>query len=322
MDEATAEQLSRYLDDDLSHAEVRELEARLTADPALAAELDALKALKRSVAAVADEMEPPAALDDLMEPLRSGAPHGHRRIHPVVRVVGIAAGLALAATVVLEVARRGPDETSILTDAPPEAASAPSADETRVFQLGPLPTSTVPEDDQPVGATDRLLASPPTEPKLDEPVPLEVRGPLSAAEKKAADKGRAQAETPSRSRPPAPATEEKMKREPTAGKEAPAVAALEVARQQKNDAPTEPPVAVLLVGADGAVVATVRLPAPVPAGSTVVVKDGVIVELLADDLDGEGGAPSSDWLGRPVEDVPNGRYRIVLSAHGPPDSTR
>jgi hypothetical protein len=322
MDEATAEQLSRYLDDDLSDAEVGELEARLAADPALAAELDALKALTRSVAAVADEMEPPAALDDLVEPLRSGAPDGRRRIHPLVRVMGLAAGLALAATVVLEVARRGPDETPVLTDAPPEAVTAPSEKDGEVFQLSPLPTSTVPSAEQPVGATDRLLASPPTETELDEPVPLEVRGPLSVDEKKAVDAGRAQAGTPARSRPSAPPMEEKMKREAAAGKEAPAAAALEVARQDTNDTPAEPTVAVLLVGTDGAVAAEVSLPAPAPAGSTVVVKDGVIVELLAGGPGMEGGASPSDWLGRPVEDVPDGRYRIVPSAHGRPDATR
>lgn len=322
MDEATAEQLSRYLDDDLSDAEVRELETRLRTDSALAAELDALRALTRSVAAVAEDMEPPAALDDLVAPLRTGTPHGRRRIHPVVRVAGIAAGLALAATVVLEVVRRGPDETSVLTDAPPETAAAPSGEETGVFQLSPLPTSAVPEDEQPVGAADRLLASPPTEPELDEPEPLVVRGPLSADEKKAVDEGRAQTERPARSRPSAPPMEEKMKRESTAGKEAPAAATLEVARQVENDAAAEPAVEFLLVGTNGAVVATVSLPAPAPAASTVVVKDGVIVELAADDPDTAGGAPSSDWLGRPVGDVPDGRYRIVLSAHGPPDAAR
>ena len=42
----------------------------------------------------------PEELDLLLEPLRTGEPHGTRRIHPAIRWIGMAAGLALAVTVV------------------------------------------------------------------------------------------------------------------------------------------------------------------------------------------------------------------------------
>jgi hypothetical protein len=51
------------------------------------------------------------------------------------------------------------------------------------FTLAPLPTSSLPPEQQPLGASDRLLASPVPDVELDDPPALEVRGPLEEGER-------------------------------------------------------------------------------------------------------------------------------------------
>jgi hypothetical protein len=304
MDEATAELLSRYLDGDLSAAEARALEARLATEPELATELESLQRLTATVGNMASAMEPPEALDTLMEPLRQGSPHGRRRIHPMVRWMGMAAGLALAATVVLQVVRSDPKPHDAV-EAPPAARSQQPSE---IFQLSPLPTSTVPEEDQPVGASDRLLARPPVEPELDEPEPMEVRGPLSSDEHKAEAGGRAEG-LEERARRLEPA---KDKGRPQAKMAEAAPAMPDAAAGTLNQAAKAPDILVVLVREDGSGSVKVQLPGPLPSSEhDVVVENGVIVDLRPVDekLDRSTAAPP--WLGRSVAGVPDGRYRVL-----------
>ncbi len=176
IDETTAERLSRYLDGDLAAAEAAELEGLLQADVEVAAELEALRRLQAAVRLAADRMDPPEALDTLLEPLRTGEPHAPRRSRPVIRWMGVAAGVALAVTVAMEVARES--SAPSISERPPTPSPAAAPGEREIFQLQPLPTSPVPPEEELVSASDRLLASPINEPQADEPETLDVRGPL------------------------------------------------------------------------------------------------------------------------------------------------
>ncbi|MDH3815377.1 MAG: hypothetical protein OEV48_12875, partial [Acidobacteriota bacterium] len=55
------------------------------------------------------------------------------------------------------------------------------------FTLAPLPTSSLPVEQQPLGASDRLLMSPAPDIELDDPVALEVLGPLEEGEVETVD---------------------------------------------------------------------------------------------------------------------------------------
>jgi hypothetical protein len=179
MDEAVIESLSRYLDGDLGAADAEKLEKRLRSDPDLAAELAALQDLRDSLLALAEREEPPSKLDALMEPLRRAAPErsGQR---PWVRWLAAAAVAMLGLTVVLEVNRRYSAPSLEKHDQPPARTRA--QEPTERFALAPLPTSSVPEEEQLLGASDRLLASPIPEPDFDDLPPLDVIGPLEAGE--------------------------------------------------------------------------------------------------------------------------------------------
>jgi hypothetical protein len=178
MDEKIIEQLSRYLDRDLSSEEERKLEARLESDPLVRAQLESMKRVRQWVAALAASEKVPAELDAVVEPLL------HGKVEPLytrpwARWLATAAVAVIGFTVIIEVNRRNPG--------PDISAISRVAEETRSeseerFTLAPLPTSSVPPENQPLGASDRLLASPIPEVELEEPRALEVIGPLNEAD--------------------------------------------------------------------------------------------------------------------------------------------
>lgn len=177
MDKRHSELLSRYLDDDLNENERADFENTLEKDPELRSELDTARRLRLAVASVAAGMNPPAELDRVMEPLCQGAPAPGRRVRPLYGWLGAAAAVVLGVTVTLEMARRNPAPTF-----EPPTRSVDSASEDReIFELAPLP-SAVPDDNRPIGATQRLLEEEPPPPAVPEPPALEVVGPLSTDE--------------------------------------------------------------------------------------------------------------------------------------------
>ncbi|MEJ2188951.1 MAG: hypothetical protein P8Y93_05945, partial [Acidobacteriota bacterium] len=181
MDEITVLLLSRYLDGDLGPADTRNLEERLRRDAQLEKDLAAFAGLRGVVASLAEQDEPPAELDRLMEPLRRGAPMGPR-VRPWLRWAGMAAAAVLALTVFIEVDHRNPGPQP--EPRPRGAYQSRSAEPTERFALAPLPTASTPEEEQPLGAADRLLASPIPEREVTAPPPaLEVLGPLNNEEK-------------------------------------------------------------------------------------------------------------------------------------------
>jgi hypothetical protein len=175
MEEETIEILSRYLDNDLDTDEAARLEDRLRTDPELAAELEALQALQRSIGSLAAREQPPSELDQLVEPLLFGRPTPIR-VRPWARWLATAAVIVLGVTVVFEVNR------SRLGDhaggQPESRAAASRPQPTERFSLAPLPTSSLSEQEQPLGAADRILASPIPEVLPDDPPAFEVLGPL------------------------------------------------------------------------------------------------------------------------------------------------
>lgn len=179
MEKTIGEILSRHLDGDLDAVEELELEARLEADPALAAELEAMRRIRQSVAALASSERVPPELDSLVDPLLRGKPESVA-IRPWARWLATAAAVILGATVVIEVHRRNPGP-SVESMAKLRREGLP-AEPTERFSLAPLPTSSLPPEQQPLGASDRLLASPVPDVELDDPPPLEVLGPLEEAD--------------------------------------------------------------------------------------------------------------------------------------------
>jgi len=174
MDEALQELVSRYIDGDLDDVETAHLENRADTDAALAAEIDAARRLREAVAGLADQIEPPATLDRVMEPLRQSSPAPARSVRPVYRWLGAAAAAVIGVTVAVEVARRNPEPS--LTR-PNPVHQRPASDSDEIFELAPLPTAR-PDDNHPLGAADHLLQEDPQPPAAPEPDPLEVMGPL------------------------------------------------------------------------------------------------------------------------------------------------
>ncbi len=177
MDESLRELVSRHLDGDLDDAESSRLMARAETDSELAFEIETTSELRAAVRAVADRMEPPAALDRVLEPLRQAPPVPSPRARPVFRWLGIAAAVVLGVTVATEMARRNPTPTLSPT---PSRQHRPVAERDEVFKLAPLPTA-VENDNRPLGAADHLLEEEPALPAVSDPVPLEVIGPLDTA---------------------------------------------------------------------------------------------------------------------------------------------
>jgi hypothetical protein len=181
-DETINELLSRYLDGDLDAHEVEIVEERLRTDTDLRHELEAMRQIQDSVSALASADTVPPELDAVIDPLLRGQPEPIVA-RPWARWLAAAAVIVIGATAVIEVSRRnpGPDIESFAR-ATEERRQAEPADR---FALAPLPTSSVPPEDQPLGASDRLLASPIPEVELDDPPPLEVLGPLEEEERQA-----------------------------------------------------------------------------------------------------------------------------------------
>lgn len=175
MDDSLRELVSRYADGDLDDAESSRLEARAKTDPEVAAEINPIIELKAAVRAIADRMEPPAALDRVMEPLRQAPPVPAQRARPVYRWLGIAAAVVLGVTVATEMARRNPTPT---LSPPSPQQNRPASEREEIFKLAPLPTA-VPNDNRPLGAVDHLLDEEPAIPSAPDPAPLEVIGPLN-----------------------------------------------------------------------------------------------------------------------------------------------
>jgi hypothetical protein len=179
MDETIVETLSRHLDGDLDTDEEVALAARLEAEPALVEELEAMRRIRRSVAALASSEKVPRELDSLVDPLLRGKPES-MMLRPWARWLATAAAVVLGAAVIIEVNRLhpGPSIESMAKLRNEGHAVTP----TERFSLAPLPTSSLPEEQQPLGASDRLLASPAPDVELENPPPLEVLGPLAEAE--------------------------------------------------------------------------------------------------------------------------------------------
>jgi len=178
MDETIGVILSRYLDGDLGPEEERELTTRLEAEPSLAAKLEAMRRIRRSVSALAASESAPTELDTLVEPLLRGKPEP-LVARPWARWLATAAVVVFGLTVIIEVNRRnpGPSVGSIA-----RMSDQDRAEPTKRFSLAPLPTNSLPVEQQPLGASDRLLASPIPEVEFEDPWPLEVLGPLEQGE--------------------------------------------------------------------------------------------------------------------------------------------
>ncbi|MBD3849693.1 MAG: hypothetical protein IFK93_00250 [Acidobacteria bacterium] len=183
-DETILEILSRHLDGDLNADEEVALSARLDAEPALANELETMRRIRRSVAALASSEQLPPELDSLVDPLLRGKPEPIA-LRSWARWLATAAAVVLGATVIIEVNRRNPGP-SIESMAKLRKQGHP-AEPTERFTLAPLPTSSLPVEQQPLGASDRLLASPAPDIELDDPVALEVLGPLEEGEVQTVD---------------------------------------------------------------------------------------------------------------------------------------
>jgi|GEM_PF-5167045 len=207
IDEATLELLSRHLDGDLTPSERTLVEARLAAEPGLAAELAGLERVRDGLRALAARERPPATLDAALEPLRHSAPPAPG-LRPAYRWLALAATLLIGATVTFRVAQRAPTTT---TDPAPPAREVRAARDTP-YPLRPLPTSAVPEDQQLLGAADHLLASPPPTPALPEPPVHTALGPLTEEERQltapAESEPRRQREEPGREKARAQARDE------------------------------------------------------------------------------------------------------------------
>ena len=175
MEDARVERLSRFIDGDLDQAEERDLRARLESEPALAAELNSLIAVRRSLAALATRERAPAELDSLVEPLLRGRPEPIA-VRPWARWLATAAIVVVGLTVIYEVnfGHRVPRVEDKLA----RRSSQPVLEPTERFALAPFPTSSIPPEKQLIGVGERLLASPIPDVEPDPLPALEVPGPL------------------------------------------------------------------------------------------------------------------------------------------------
>lgn len=176
MDDAIIEMLSRYIDGDLTPAEEQDIVRLLAADAVVRSKFEGLQKLRSSLSLLAENEEVPSDLDALVEPLRRGRPDAVAA-RPWVRWLATAAVAILGLSVVIEVNLRGsrqpPDEA-------PRSQPGRPAEPTERFSLAPLPTSAVPPEDQLLGVSERLLASPIPEMEIEESPALHVLGPLEA----------------------------------------------------------------------------------------------------------------------------------------------
>ena len=138
-----------------------------------------MRRIRRSDAALASSEHVPADLDSLVDPHIRGKP-GPVAHRSWARWQATAAAVVLGATVIIEVKRRHPAPGNKTLEKLRKAGHP--AKPTERFTLAPLPTSSLPPEQQPLGASDRLLASPAPDIELDDSVPLEVLGPLEEGE--------------------------------------------------------------------------------------------------------------------------------------------
>jgi len=169
------EELSRFLDGDLSPAEERDLRTRLEVDPALASDLAALNEVRQSLAVLATREKAPVDLDSLVKPLLRGRPEAIV-VRPWVRWLAAAAILVAGLTVVTKIYVGHP--ASSVEDKLASRSIQPTAEPTERFALAPLPTHSVPSEKQLIGAGEVLLASPIPDVDLGNPPALDVLGPL------------------------------------------------------------------------------------------------------------------------------------------------
>jgi hypothetical protein len=177
MDEAVGELLSRYLDGDLGEADVRALETRLAAVPALRAELEALARVRNAVRALADSEVVPAELDATVARLRRTPPSSHAHLRPLYRWLAAAATLLLGATVTYRVVLHAPTPAPLADTREQVRADAAAVDEeTQRARPQALPVATTEEKELGAAAQPRAAhASPPAAPAL--PAPLAPAAP-------------------------------------------------------------------------------------------------------------------------------------------------
>lgn len=175
MDDSSLELLSRAVDEDLDNEEASRLERRLEQEPELAEQLASLRASRDAVGRLAATLEPPAVLDRMLVPLRRSSPPDRPLPHWWLAVAAavVAVGLAVAYQLGREHAPPAPSLQTLR-----DAAKTPVPERPEYFQLRPLPTSVIPEDERPVGARERLLAAPDRMPDTGPGEPLVVVGPL------------------------------------------------------------------------------------------------------------------------------------------------
>ena len=340
MDEATAELLSRFLDGDLDAAETRRLEQRLATEPELAIELEALRRLQLQVRSVAERMQLPAELDAPPRLPVHGAAPLPRRVPPAVRWLGLAAGVALAVTVALEVSRRPPSPPAPARGAAPPAAAAPAVASPAPPRVQALePAAPAPADELTKAAaappaessqtTPRPAQShlPPPDPQLPAATPekrttaVGGRGPAASAESlEEVDSARADRAPEADSRGLAASDEAAREREPArpaASNEQAAFAGISAdAAKQEGAAGAR----LELIGEDGTPVAALELPTAPPApGSRLVVTvaGGVVVTIEPEAGDAVAGPAIDALIGRQLPGVADGRYVGVVVGGNP-----
>ena len=341
MDEATAELLSRFLDGDLDAAEARLLEQRLALEPGLAVELEALRRLQLRVRSVAERMQLPAELEAPPRLPGRGAAPLPRRVPPAVRWLGLAAGLALAVTVALEVARRPPSPPAPARDAAPPAAAAPAAAPSAPPRVQALePAAPAPADElrkaaaAPPAESSQTALQPPAQSHLPPPEPQ--LPPATREKRTVADGGRGPAasaesleevDTARADRAPEPGSRGLAATDEAARERGPARSAASSeqaaftgitagAAKQEGAAGAR----LELIGEDGTQVAALALPAAAPApGSRLVVTvaGGVIVTIEPEAADSAAGPAVDGLIGRGLPGVADGRYVGVVVGRDP-----
>jgi hypothetical protein len=154
------ELIGRYVDGDLSEREASAVARHIADDRAWREEYETLQQLRSTVRTLAERDEPPAALDDLMTPLRRDgrpAPGGFGLLPLFAAAAAVLLWVVVGSTVGERVWRHEMPEvggTSLMQDLPPTVRTAP------------------------VGALDRLMLWAIPEPDLVLPEALQILGPL------------------------------------------------------------------------------------------------------------------------------------------------
>ena len=162
--EKTFETLSRYVDGDLHPDEMAAFEQEMAGDDELGRALDDIRRLRESLRTVALDEHPPAALDQMVRPLRrAGRPLPQR--WAVVALLGAAAVIVVSVIVVEEIGRTGWT---------PWTGNSWKED-VEIFGLSNPPSR---DPEAPLGTIESLLAQDDPEPDLVDLEPLEVMGPL------------------------------------------------------------------------------------------------------------------------------------------------